>query len=99
MERLEFTTRTMKEALTRQKHRCASCGEPIRFLGRAGRQYHRFGEMVHAHHMVHAKAGGDNSKGNCVIICQACHYNAHEGGNYKGGTVQGRPQDFPHYRG
>jgi 5-methylcytosine-specific restriction endonuclease McrA len=95
----EFTLPTMRLALARQKNHCASCGTIIHGLGESGRADHRFGEAVHAHHALHIKSGGDNSVSNCVIICQSCHYNAHEGGNYRTGTVQGQPKDFPHFNG
>jgi len=94
----EFTRPTMELALVRQRYRCAACGTRIHSLGELGRKDHRFGEAVHAHHVLHIKLGGDNSLRNCVIICQACHYNAHEGGNYRYGTVRGEVKDFPHYQ-
>src|SRR2546422_2669898 len=31
-------------------------------------------------HIQHVKVGGSDSVDNCVIICQSCHYSAHEGG-------------------
>jgi 5-methylcytosine-specific restriction endonuclease McrA len=89
----------MELALARQKYHCAACGARIHSLGELGRTDHRFGEAAHAHHVLHVKFGGDNSLQNCVIVCQACHYNAHEGGNFRYGTVQGQVKDFPHYQG
>jgi 5-methylcytosine-specific restriction endonuclease McrA len=99
MERLEFTPKTKELALARQKFRCASCGERITKLGEAGRSHHTFGEIGHAHHVDHAKSGGANSLDNCVVLCQSCHYSAHEGGRYRHGTVIGRRSDFPHFDG
>lgn len=68
-------------------------------VGNAGRTEHRFGEGAHAHHVQHIKFGGSDTVENCVVICQSCHYSAHEGGNYHSGTVVGREGDFPHFRG
>ncbi len=99
MTREEFSPGTQQLALVRQKRRCASCGSRITRLGEAGRPQHRFGEIAHAHHVLHAKFGGLNTLDNCVIICQACHYSVHEGGNYQHGTVVGRQVDFPHFNG
>ena len=99
MTRLEFSATTQQMALVRQKFLCALCGARISRLGEAGRSLHKFGEMAHAHHVRHAKFGGSNSLDNCTIICQACHYSAHEGGNYRYGTVIGRPKDFPYFNG
>jgi 5-methylcytosine-specific restriction endonuclease McrA len=99
MLRLEFLKSTMEMALTRQKNHCASCGEIIYTLGVSGRGEHRFGEVSHAHHIEHAKFGGSNAIENCVVICQSCHYSAHEGGNYRDGTVRGKKDDFPYYTG
>ena len=99
MTRLEFTSATQQLALVRQKFHCALCGTGIARLGEGGRSQHKFGEIAHAHHVRHAKSGGTNALDNCVIICQACHYSVHEGGNYKHGTVIGRREDFPHFNG
>jgi 5-methylcytosine-specific restriction endonuclease McrA len=60
---------------------------------------HRFGEGAQAHHVVHIKFGGGSWLDNCVILCQSCHYSAHEGGNYRSGTVMGRKKDFPYFNG
>lgn len=95
----EFTTATQQLALVRQNFRCASCGERITRLGEAGRSRHKYGEIAHAHHVSHIKFGGENRLDNCVVLCQACHYSAHEGGNYRNGTVIGSPEDFPHFYG
>jgi 5-methylcytosine-specific restriction endonuclease McrA len=95
----EFSKGTQQLALVRQKFRCASCGTRVSRLGEPGRVQHTYGEIAHAHHVRHIKRGGTNSLENCVIICQACHYSAHEGGNYRHGTVLGRREDFPHFNG
>ena len=95
----EFSPSTQQLALARQKFRCASCGTRISGLGLAGRADHRYGEGAQAHHRRHVKFGGSDSLDNCVILCQACHYSAHEGGNYRFGTVIGRKSDYPYFRG
>ncbi len=95
----EFSLATREAALARQGNQCASCGTPITWLGEAGRLDHRFGESGQAHHMQPVRLGGTDSERNCVILCQACHYSAHEGGSYAHGMVVGRETDFPHYRG
>lgn len=95
----EFTRTTQALALARQKNHCASCGVRILRLGEAGRVGHVFGEGAQAHHVRHIKFGGSDSLDNCVVICQACHYSAHEGGNYRYGTVVGRRSDFRYFNG
>lgn len=94
-----FSRTTQLAALARQKNHCASCGTDIHALGEAARGLHRFGERTEAHHVRHVKAGGTDMVDNCVVICQACHYNAHEGGNFRTGTVQGTRRDYPHFNG
>jgi len=96
---MEFSIATQQLALVRQKFRCGSCGTVITRLGVPGRAQHAFGEIVQAHHIRHSKFGGTRSLDNCVILCESCHYSAHEGGNYRHGTVVGRPEDFPHFNG
>lgn len=95
----EFSRATQRYALARQKHRCASCGTRIVSLGESGRAQHQYGEGAQAHHIRHVKFGGSNALSNCVILCWSCHYCAHEGGNYRTGTIIGRKSDFPHFHG
>ena len=95
----EFSGTTKKLALARQIFRCGSCGTRISCLGNAGQAEHKYGEGAQAHHLSHIKFGGSHSVDNCVILCQSCHYSAHEGGNYRFGTVVGRESDYPHFRG
>ncbi len=95
----EFLHSTKQRALARQRFRCAMCGAAISAVGEAGRADHPFGERAEAHHVMHVKRDGTDSVENCVVICQACHYTAHEGGNYRFGTVAGRPSDYRYYRG
>ncbi|MGJ5814508.1 HNH endonuclease [Paludibaculum fermentans] len=90
---------TKRTALARQKSLCATCGTEIQTLATSGREMHKFGEAAHAHHIKHAKFGGDASVNNCVIVCDSCHYCIHEGGRYRHGTVVGEISDFPYYYG
>lgn len=95
----EFSRATQKAALARQKSRCACCGETISALGHEGQATHRFGEGVHAHHMLHVKQGGTNTVENCVILCWSCHYSVHEGGNYRRGTLDSSAGDYEFFKG
>ena len=95
----EFSRATQQVALARQRYRCASCGTHISRLGDAGRTEHRYGEGAQAHHIQHIKTEGSDSVDNCAIVCQSCHYSAHEGGNYRYGKVVGSERDYPHFRG
>lgn len=96
----EFSPQVKEEALRRQKNTCGSCGKRISQLGREGAESHRYGEIGHAHHLRHAtNHGGSSSVENCVILCQSCHYCAHEGGNYRSGAVIAEEKDFPFFRG
>ena len=95
----EFPLGIQQQALTRQHNKCASCGTHILALGQTGQSAHRFGEGAQAHHIRHIKFGGTALLDNCVVLCQSCHYSAHEGGNYRRGTVVGRKEEFPYYNG
>jgi len=95
----EFSDATQQMALARQKFRCASCGTRVTQLGNAGRVAHQYSEGAQAHHVRHVKFGGGASVANCAILCSSCHYAAHEGGNYRFGTVIGKQSDFPHFEG
>jgi len=75
--------------LTRQKFRCASCGTPISTIGTSGSATHRFGERAEGHHLIPYKMGGPISVHNCVILCRACHYNAHQAGLWRDVSVYG----------
>ena len=95
----QFTQATKREALVRQKNRCAGCGEQIGELGQLGRKNHKYGEAAHAHHVTHVQQGGTNALFNCVILCESCHYTAHEGGYYRSQAIRADESDYPHYRG
>jgi hypothetical protein len=53
-----FPKPVQKEALERQRRRCASCRTVITELGRSGAQRHVFGEGVEAHLVIPHKLGG-----------------------------------------
>jgi 5-methylcytosine-specific restriction endonuclease McrA len=95
----EFSKTTQRKALSRQRYRCASCGTGITQLGKSGAAKHRYGEGAQAHHLRHIKLGGSDAVTNCIILCQSCHYSAHEGGNYRFGKATGRKFDYPHFLG
>lgn len=94
-----FPHGTKLKALERQQSLCAMCGTTIFQLGQEGKKRHKYGEIAHAHHIVPIKYGGNNDTHNCIILCEACHYIAHEGGNYRHGTVIGTISDFEHFYG
>lgn len=95
----EFSPSVKKLALFRQKNKCASCGAFVPKLGEAGREGHEFGERAEAHHRRPVRKGGAATVGNCVVLCESCHYNAHEGGKFGTGTVIGRKKDFDFFKG
>jgi cytochrome c553 len=49
--------------------------------------------------MKHAKYLGKGGEQNCVVACASCHDNAHEGKNYRFGTVVGNKEDYPSFSG
>jgi len=95
----EFTSSTKKEALKRQENRCASCGKEIAEIGEAAREKHEYGERAEAHHIRPVQSGGSRDVDNCVIICQACHYSVHGGGDYRSEEYPATPADFEFYNG
>lgn len=107
-----FPKAVQAAALMRQRDRCASCGTRISGLGRSGSQQHDFGEGVEAHHVIPHKLGGPLTIDNCVVICRACHLNAHQGGRFADVSIYndvvnlGMPKRiakiaalYPHYNG
>jgi 5-methylcytosine-specific restriction endonuclease McrA len=83
MSREEFPESVKQNALTRQNNKCGSCGEDIESLRQIGQISHKYGEGARAHHMRHCQMGGTNEESNCVILCEACHYSVHNGGDYR----------------
>ena len=100
------------QALVRQKFRCASCGEVIAQIGEAARVGHRFGERAEGHHVIPHKMHGPITVENCVVLCGACHYSAHQGGRWRDisiyddiavpptkADIENIAALYPHYRG
>jgi hypothetical protein len=77
-----FSRPVQRQALERQKFRCASCKVSIAAIGEAGVDQHRFGEGAQAHHVIPHKEDGPLWVSNCVVICRSCHYSAHQGGRW-----------------
>lgn len=77
-----FSAPIQKAALARQGFHCACCAAAISAIGEGARGSHPFGERAEAHHVIPHKLGGPNTVANCVVICQACHLNAHQGGRW-----------------
>ena len=101
MERKEFSLKTKNDALNRQENQCGSCGTPIYGLGYLGIEKHFYGEASEAHHMIHAQCNGSNDLSNCVILCKICHYNVHQGGNFRNHEkyLMSSAKDYPHFFG
>jgi hypothetical protein len=99
----EFDGDTKWKAWERQREGCASCGAQIvaRKLKNGDPQFFvpEYGERAEAHHMTQAKYFGDGDLKNCVVVCESCHRNAHEGSNFRFGTVNGREPDYSNYSG
>jgi hypothetical protein len=86
-EHLNFPAPVQRSALSRQKHRCASCGTRVSEIGQAGRSTHLFGEGAEGHHVIPHKMGGPITVENCVVLCRACHGNAHQGGRWRDAAI------------
>jgi HNH endonuclease len=112
LDHLNFPPSIQVLALGRQRHRCASCGTKIASIGRAGQATHKFGEGAEGHHVIPHKMGGPITVENCVVLCRACHLNAHQGGRWRDisiyADVAALPmaqkiatiaKEYPHYRG
>ena len=95
----EFSQMTKIMALKRQKNKCGSCGTRIHGIYKIDAAHHKFGEHAEAHHIRHVQQGGTNAVFNCIIICKACHYSVHEGGNYRSKDILATQADFPHFNG
>ena len=79
-----FSAPIKNAALARQGYHCACCPKIISAPGEGARAYHLLGERSEGHHLIPHKAPlyGPNTIENCVVICQACHLNAHQGGRW-----------------
>jgi hypothetical protein len=107
-----FPAAMQRQALARQKFCCASCGAYIAAIGEGGQAEHPFGERAEGHHVIPHKRGGPIVPENCVVVCRACHYNAHQAGHWRDDSIY-RDLDrlpmakriakvaalYPHYRG
>jgi hypothetical protein len=90
-----FPIPSQRRALARQKSRCASCGFRVTAIGEAGRADHAFGERAEAHHVIPHKMGGPITVENCVVLCQACHLNAHQGGRWADASIYDDLSELP----
>ena len=95
----EFPNRIKLQALSRQDFLCGGCGCLIVPFGGRTLVSVAWGETAHAHHRRPIRSGGRGTLHNCVILCESCHYSAHEGGDYARGTVVGRPEDYLYFYG
>jgi hypothetical protein len=89
-----FRTPAQKEARLRQLGACAVCGESLDDV------------VEHAHHVIPNQSGQRGnpdhawiaSADNCVVLCDLCHDQVHEGGKYRTGGVA-PPSYFEHSHG
>ena len=88
MARKEFSEITKNLAVGRQSALCAMCGLDFR----------KEDDPYHFHHIIPCNSGGDNSLDNCVMLCDDCHYDAHNYGNYRQ-PIQLLMSEFPYYSG
>ena len=111
-DHIPFPAHVQNDALKRQKFRCASCGTRILAIGEAGQSKHKFAERAEGHHVIPHKMAGPITAENCVVLCRACHYSAHQGGRWADISIYSdimhlpMPQQiakiaalYPHYRG
>lgn len=62
MKRAEFSTRTKLQAWDRAGGKCEDCGRKL-----------HVGDVREYDHRIPCEMGGDNSPGNCVLLCGPCH--------------------------
>lgn len=111
-DHMPFPAAIQMQALARQRFRCASCGTRITSIGEAGQVNHKFGERAEGHHVIPHLMTGPITVDNCVVLCRACHYNAHQAGRWRDiliyDDVASLPMTeriakiaahYPHYRG
>src|SRR4051794_24186756 len=77
-----FPASIQTRALMRQRYHCASCGLRISAIGEAGMDKHEHGERAEGHHLIPHKMAGPITVDNCVVMCRACHSNAHQAGRW-----------------
>jgi 5-methylcytosine-specific restriction endonuclease McrA len=83
---MAFPDWVKNQAIGRQDGKCGDCGEDLEEV------------IFHAHHLLRQADGGDDSLDNCVMLCEECHYAAHNYGNYRQ-PIQLSPSDFPYFYG
>lgn len=96
-DHMNFSPAVQRQALDRQKGRCASCRTRIFEIGRAGQAEHTFGEGAEGHHVIPHKLGGPLSVENCVVLCRSCHLNAHQGGRWRDASIYEDLTSLPMY--
>jgi len=77
MARPHFSHTVIDQAYHRQRYRCAICGESLRKL------WNWYGEKSAAHHIRRVADGGSHTLDNCAILCETCHQQAHNWGNFR----------------
>jgi predicted restriction endonuclease len=82
-DHMRFPASVQTKALVRQRYRCASCGLHISAIGEAGVSDHKYQERAEGHHLIPHKMAGPITVDNCVVLCRACHSNAHQGGRWR----------------
>lgn len=63
--------RIRREIYARDKGKCRVCGTPLRF------QSPNLFDVIHAHHIEYASAGGSDEAHNRVALCFDCHQKEH----------------------
>lgn len=83
---MSFSDNVIVQAYDRQDGRCAMCGDS-------------FDDVVYnAHHILRQADGGDDSEDNCALLCDGCHYQAHNHGHY-GDAVELDRDSLPYLNG
>lgn len=77
MSRPHFSRATIEAAYRRQRNRCAMCGHSLRKL------FEYYGESSAAHHILRVADGGSHDLDNCAILCETCHQQAHNWGQFR----------------
>lgn len=69
----QFSRSTVRAAFERQCYVCGNCGVTS----------YDYDYNFQAHHIRRYADGGSNLLSNCVILCEQCHSDVHDGSNYK----------------
>ena len=83
---MKFSLKVKKTAWERQGYRCGYCGV----------HSHEYEYNFHAHHLRRVADGGGSGLGNCVILCEECHYETHNYGRYRQ-AIEFYSVDFPFF--